>query len=179
MLQKPKTGAQIALGRKSGSAAILKRITGLGKLAAYVGVPADEAGRTGALTKLAGNATGKRAKKLRDLVLKGAGAVNNAELLFIHTKGSPLRKIPARPVLQPAVEADGNKQAIAAELARDLAERAQPVVVLVVDDVGLADQLDEIAIRCARLPVLDPRSEDDILGYDSHGVPHDPSSPSL
>lgn len=120
MLQKPKTGAQITLGRKSGSAAILKRITGLGKLAAYVGVPADEAGRTGALTKLAGNATGKRAKKLRDLVLKGAGAVNNAELLFIHTKGSPLRKIPARPVLQPAVEADGNKQAIAAELASSM-----------------------------------------------------------
>ena len=45
--------------------------------------------------------------------------------------------------------------------------------------MGLADQLDEIAIRCARLPVLDPRSENDILGYDYHGVPHNPSSPSL
>jgi hypothetical protein len=30
--------------------------------------------------------------------------INNAELLFIHTNGSPLRGIPARPVLQPAIE---------------------------------------------------------------------------
>ncbi len=29
----------------------------------------------------------------------------------------------------------------------------------------LADELDEIALRCAALPVLDARSEDDILGY--------------
>ena len=42
--------------------------------------------------------------------------VTNAELLFIHTKGSPLRKIPARPVLEPAVEAEGSRQAIAFEL---------------------------------------------------------------
>jgi hypothetical protein len=116
MLQKPKTGPQVTLGRTVGSAAILKRIAGLGELAAYVGVPADESGRSGALNKLAGNATGKRAKKLRDLALKSAGSINNAELLFIHTNGSPLRKIPARPVLQPAIEADGNRQAIAAEL---------------------------------------------------------------
>lgn len=30
--------------------------------------------------------------------------INNAELLFIHTHGSPLRGIPARPVLEPALE---------------------------------------------------------------------------
>jgi hypothetical protein len=33
-------------------------------------------------------------------------AVNNAELLFIHSHGSQLRNIPARPVLEPAIEAD-------------------------------------------------------------------------
>ena len=35
----------------------------------------------------------------------------------------------------------------------------------------LADELDEIALRCASLPVLDERSEDEILGYDAHGLP--------
>jgi antitoxin VapB len=36
---------------------------------------------------------------------------------------------------------------------------------------SLADELDEIALRCAALPVLDDRSEDDILGYDATGLP--------
>jgi len=35
----------------------------------------------------------------------------------------------------------------------------------------LADELDEIAARCARLPVLDSRPPDEILGYDEHGLP--------
>jgi antitoxin VapB len=35
----------------------------------------------------------------------------------------------------------------------------------------LADELDEIAVRCASLPVLDERPEDEILGYDAHGLP--------
>ena len=39
---------------------------------------------------------------------------------------------------------------------------------------GLADQLDGIAMRCARLPVVDARSENEILGYDEQGIPrHD------
>lgn len=36
----------------------------------------------------------------------------------------------------------------------------------------LADELDQIALHCARLPVLDPRTPDEILGYDEHGLPH-------
>jgi antitoxin VapB len=35
----------------------------------------------------------------------------------------------------------------------------------------LADELDEIAEHCASLPVLDPRSAEEILGYDQHGLP--------
>ncbi len=35
----------------------------------------------------------------------------------------------------------------------------------------LADELDEIALRCASLPVLDERPEDEILGYDARGLP--------
>jgi antitoxin VapB len=36
---------------------------------------------------------------------------------------------------------------------------------------SLADQLDEIARRCAAIPMLDPRSPEDIIGYDEHGIP--------
>ena len=35
----------------------------------------------------------------------------------------------------------------------------------------LADELDEIARHCARLPVKDSRTPDEILGYDEHGLP--------
>jgi antitoxin VapB len=36
---------------------------------------------------------------------------------------------------------------------------------------SLADELDEIALRCAALPVLDERPEEEILGYDARGLP--------
>lgn len=36
---------------------------------------------------------------------------------------------------------------------------------------SLADELDAIALRCAALPVLDERPDDEVLGYDEHGVP--------
>ncbi len=36
---------------------------------------------------------------------------------------------------------------------------------------SLADELDEIGRRCARLPVQDTRPADEILGYDESGVP--------
>jgi antitoxin VapB len=35
----------------------------------------------------------------------------------------------------------------------------------------LADELDEIALHCAGLPVLDQRPPDEILGYDDSGLP--------
>ena len=35
----------------------------------------------------------------------------------------------------------------------------------------LADELDQIAKRCARLPVRDARTADEILGYDERGLP--------
>lgn len=36
---------------------------------------------------------------------------------------------------------------------------------------GLADDLDEIALHCAALPVRDRRSAEQIIGYDEHGLP--------
>jgi len=35
----------------------------------------------------------------------------------------------------------------------------------------LADELDETGLHCARLPVRDARSADEILGYDGNGLP--------
>jgi antitoxin VapB len=35
----------------------------------------------------------------------------------------------------------------------------------------LADELDEIALHCASLPVKDDRAADEILGYDENGLP--------
>lgn len=44
------------------------------------------------------------------------GGIGNAALLYIHTNGSPVRHIPARPVIEPAIQADGNRELIAAQL---------------------------------------------------------------
>jgi antitoxin VapB len=35
----------------------------------------------------------------------------------------------------------------------------------------LREELRAIRERCARLPVLDPRTPDEIIGYDDYGVP--------
>lgn len=47
--------------------------------------------------------------------------INNAELLFIHTNGSVLQGIPARPVIEPAIEDKENKPKILRELKEALA----------------------------------------------------------
>ena len=36
---------------------------------------------------------------------------------------------------------------------------------------SLADELDDIALACAALPVVDTRSADEIIGYDDAGLP--------
>ena len=53
-------------------------------------------------------------------------------------------------------------RALQDRLARVRRERSQ---------LRLADELDEIAMQCARLPLRDERSPDEILGYDAHGLP--------
>ena len=71
---------------------------------------------------------------------------------------------------------------LAAELARLTGETKTEAVTKAVRDRlervkrarrqrSLADDLDAIGRRCAALPILDPRSPDEILGYDEHGLP--------
>jgi len=111
----PKTGPNIVVARKQGAAALLKRVMGAGKMAAYVGIPAASTrDRSDQLLSVAGTAKGKRRERLQKAA---AQDVNNAELLFLFSKGSPIRKQPPRPVLEPAVAAEGNRQIIARELA--------------------------------------------------------------
>lgn len=90
----------------------------VGKKAVYVGIPAATAAeRSAQLLQMAASAPAKASKRKQQLVQAASEDVNNAELLWIFSKGSPLRGIPARPVLEPAIAADGNKQKIGRELA--------------------------------------------------------------
>ncbi|MEP7363973.1 MAG: type II toxin-antitoxin system VapB family antitoxin [Acidobacteriota bacterium] len=71
---------------------------------------------------------------------------------------------------------------LAAELARQTGETKTEAVTKALRDRlervrrersrrRLADELEQIAEHCARLPVIDPRSADEILGYDENGLP--------
>jgi antitoxin VapB len=73
-------------------------------------------------------------------------------------------------------------EALAAELARLTGETKTEAVTKAVRDRlervrrgrhrrPLADELDAIGKQCAALPVLDPRSPDEIVAYDEHGLP--------
>jgi hypothetical protein len=72
-----------------GLKAVQEAISELKRHEVLIGIPEDASGRNDA---------------------KGT-PVNNAELLFIHTNGSPARGIPARPVLEPAIKNDGARVA--------------------------------------------------------------------
>lgn len=67
----------------------IKKLTGFDVL---VGIPEENAERT--------NEDGFKSP------------INNAQLLYIHSKGSPIQHIPPRPLIEPALEASGNKERI-------------------------------------------------------------------
>jgi antitoxin VapB len=71
---------------------------------------------------------------------------------------------------------------LAAELARLTGETKTQAVTRALQDRlervrrsrqqrSLADELDSIGRSCAGLPVLDPRTSEEILGYDANGLP--------
>ena len=65
--------------------------------------------------------------------------------------------MPLPMVVKQAIEAEAAKAGVAApsRLSRE----------------DLLDRMTEITDGFARLPVLDPREPDEIIGYDEHGVP--------
>ena len=107
---------KITIAHKSGTAALFKRMANLSRTAAYVGVPSASSRERS--DQLLGMAAKTKNKRKKEYLRKTAEAdVTNAELLFIFSKGSPKRRQPARPVLEPAVQAAGNKEPISRELA--------------------------------------------------------------
>jgi antitoxin VapB len=71
-------------------------------------------------------------------------------------------------------------------LARDLARRTGETITVATrraleerlrrigsanEKTRLLDDLAEIRLRCAALPIIDDRQPDEIIGYDEHGLP--------
>lgn len=65
--------------------------------------------------------------------------ITNAELLFIHTNGSPIRNIPPRPVIEPAIRNDKDR------LSRMMKQAAQ--LFLKGDKQGAINQLRKVGMR--------------------------------
>lgn len=81
----------ISITKKDNSAALYKALKEVSNMDVLVGVPAKTTNRN-------------------------TDEINNAQLLAIHSAGSPLSGLPARPVLEPAINAQGNKEKIAEQL---------------------------------------------------------------
>jgi hypothetical protein len=102
---------------KSGS--LFAQISKLAKLEVLVGIPESSDRRQDLLSqaeKTKPTKSGKMSKRKKKLIAASESEVNNAQLMFIHTNGSPLKGIPKRPVIEPAIEASGNREPIAEEL---------------------------------------------------------------
>jgi hypothetical protein len=80
-----------------------------------VGIAATDAmERKRQVFDLAGRLSGKKRKRAEKIAVEGS--VNNAELMYIHTNGSPLKHIPARPVIEAAIQDKTNNNHIVHEL---------------------------------------------------------------
>jgi hypothetical protein len=102
-------GAQLKVKKQDNTASMLQRVSSLEKQEVYVGVTQPKSTRQEAKHSLT-LPGGIKAKAV------DTSAINNAQLAFIHTNGSPLKGIPPRPIIQPAIQAPGNKEPIMAEL---------------------------------------------------------------
>ena len=83
-------GGKVGVSRRSNGPALLNinnAVQQLSKMDVLVGVPKGTTDRPGE-------------------------PINNASLLYLHSHGSPLQGIPARPVIEPALNASGNKESL-------------------------------------------------------------------
>jgi hypothetical protein len=107
----------VSLLKTNRSKNLLSRLKTVVEQAVYVGIPSTTADqRSTTLREMADDEDNAYRKKSL-LEKAGVNQVNNAELLFIFSKGSPLNHQPAREVIEPAIKAEGNKEAIAHEIA--------------------------------------------------------------
>ena len=62
-------------------------------------------------------------------------------------------------------------ESLTAAILTSLRQRLAQLNTTQADQKYLADELDAIALRAASLPLMDPRTPDEILGYDENGIP--------
>ncbi len=113
----------VQLVRGGDSKAFAQAVKDLDKLNVYVGIPEEKNARKG---EPIGNAQlafilthGVRAEAMRAAMTQSitAGATYSAaHAMYIHANGSPLWHTPPRPIIEPAIQATGNKEPIANEL---------------------------------------------------------------
>jgi hypothetical protein len=105
-----------------GTANIRNGLAALNGSDVLVGIPEDHNNRAGRLLDQAANIpltkTGKTSKRaLRLARAANRSPIGNAPLLFIFTNGSPIRRQPPRPVIEPAIAQPNTKAMIAKQLA--------------------------------------------------------------
>lgn len=107
----------------SGGAPVVKSLEDLTRMHVYVGVPEKTAVRKKAGVTNAQLAflltMGVRASDMRRIVRAKQNrglTYEAATAAYIHSHGSPLYQIPPRPIIEPALMADGNRQPIEEEL---------------------------------------------------------------
>lgn len=81
----------VKVTKTSSAAKVNQALTSLAKKEVYVGIPQTRSSRPGE-------------------------PINNAELMYIHTNGSPVQHIPARPVIEPAISQPETRALIVDEL---------------------------------------------------------------
>lgn len=112
----------VTIIKKKTSDEFLRRIKKLGDESLYVGIPGgSRTSRTKEIKERASKFTGskKASKNMKKHLLKKArtNTVTNAQALRIFSSGSFLTKQPVRPVIEPAIQAPGNKERIVQAIA--------------------------------------------------------------
>lgn len=106
-----------------GSEKLAKSLQVLLRQQVYVGVPEkDSTRKSGEITNAALafiHTNGARASDMRRIVqvkMNRGASYEAATAAYLHTHGSYLYQIPPRPIIQPAIEAKGNKELIQEQL---------------------------------------------------------------
>lgn len=117
-------GANVTLTEKDKSDVLEGLLREISRMEVYVGIPEKDAPREGddlSNAQLAFIHThGARAESMReemDAEMAKGSPYSAAHQMYIRAHGSPLYHIPPRPIIEPAIEAEDNKEAIADELA--------------------------------------------------------------
>lgn len=104
--------------RDSGSKkvnALIDTLTALTGKQVLVGIPGTTArDRQADIMKLLARSKGGQVKSR--LQRAATVMISNAELIYIHTNGSPLKGIPPRPVIEPAITEPSNRDLIVGQL---------------------------------------------------------------